>query len=109
MTTSAAKPALSMEVGGGRLGPRRRQPCPVLGWLRFSPAAADLVLFVRAELSAEIEIVTVTGAAELQFTVTLGPAARSVSGIATNTLGRPVLWPKRSVTGPAAGKLGERA
>jgi hypothetical protein len=75
----------------------------------LSPPAADLVLFVRAELSGEIEIVAVTGAAELQFDVTLGPAARSVSGIATDTLGRPVLWPKRSATGPAAGKLGERA
>ena len=59
----------------------------------LSPAAADLVLFVRAELPAEIEIVTVTGTAELQFDVTLAPAARSVSGIATDTLGRAVLWP----------------
>ncbi|MGB8585527.1 MAG: hypothetical protein WCD87_07695 [Pseudolabrys sp.] len=75
----------------------------------LSPAAADLVLFVRAELPGEIEIVTVTGAAELQFNISLVPAARSVSGIATDTLGRAVLWPKRSVTGPAAGKLGERA
>jgi len=59
----------------------------------LSPAAADLVLFVHAELSDEIEIVTVTGTAELQFDVTLAPAARSVSGIATDTLGRAILWP----------------
>ena len=75
----------------------------------LSPAAADLVLFVRAELPAEIEIVTVTGTAELQFDVTLGPAARSVSGIATDTLGRAVLRSQRSATGPTPGKLGERA
>ena len=71
------------------------------------PAAADLILLVDAELTDEIEIVTVAGTAKRKIDFTLRPPARSVSGVATDALRCTILWTQRSSTGPTPSKFGK--
>ena len=62
----------------------------------FRPAAADLVLVVRRELTGEIEIITVTGTAKLEIDFVLAAATRAIAGVATDALSSPILRSQRS-------------
>ena len=62
----------------------------------FRPAAADLVLVVRRELTGEIEIVAVTGTTKLEIDLVLAAATRAIAGVATDPLSSPVLRSQRS-------------
>ena len=72
----------------------------------FSPAPTDLILVIDRELTDEIEIVAVTRTAKLKIDFALRTPC-AVSGVATDTFGGPVFRPQRSVSGPAAGKVGK--
>jgi len=72
------------------------------------PAAVDLVLAVDGELTAEVEIVAVAGAAQLKIDFVRG-ASLAVVGITADTFSCAILGLQRSGAAPAARKFGKEA
>src|SRR5689334_18053688 len=69
------------------------------------PAAGDLVLGVGGELAGQVEVVAVAGATKREIDFVQVAAARMISRIAADALGRAIAGLERSGPGPGAVKF----